>query len=148
RVDGWAGIADRFDVELPELAVAAGLRPVVSEHPAGERQLYGLRPGLHPVLDVRSGDPRGRLRPQRPRLAVLGRRGEPEQLLLDDVGHLADAALEDRGLLEQWRLDRAVAVARSKVRGDPFQARKRNAIRRKQVAGASRSAEGRHRPRS
>ena len=32
RVDGRPGIADRLDVELPELAVAAGLRAVVAEH--------------------------------------------------------------------------------------------------------------------
>ena len=72
--------------------------------------------------------PGGRLRAERPRLALLGPRREPEQLLLDDVGDLADAALEDRGLLEQRRLDRLVAVALGEVGGDPLEPRERGAL--------------------
>ena len=105
-VDGRPGVADRLDVELPELAVAAGLRPVVAEHRPGLGQLHRLRPGLHPVLDIGPDDAGRRLRAERPCLAFLGPRREPEELLLDDVGDLADAALEDVGLLEQRRLDR------------------------------------------
>ena len=112
------GVADRLDVELPELAVAAGLRAVVAEHRPGRRQLHRLRPGLHAVLDVGTDDARGGLRAQCPRLRLLRARREPEQLLLDDVGDLADPALEDRRLLEQRRLDRPVAVAGGEVGGD------------------------------
>ena len=65
-VDRRARVADRLDVELPELAVAARLRPVVAEHRPGLGQLDRLRPGLHPVLDVGADDPGGRLGPERP----------------------------------------------------------------------------------
>ena len=34
-VDRGTRIADRLDVELPELPIAPGLRPVVAEHRAG-----------------------------------------------------------------------------------------------------------------
>ena len=50
------------------------------------------------------------------------RGGEPEELLLDDVGRLAEAALEDRRLLEQRRLDLAVAVAAGEVVGESLEA--------------------------
>ena len=65
---------------------------------------------------------------------LLGPRREPEELLLDDVGDLADAALEDVGLLEQRRLDPPVAVARGEVRGEALEARPASA-----VSGGSRS---------
>ncbi len=146
RIDRRTRVADRLDVELPELAVAPGLRPVVAEHRTGLGQLHRLRPGLHPVLDVGADDAGGRLRPERPRLAVLGPRREPEQLLLDDVGDLADPALEDVGLLEQRRLDALVAVARREVGGQPFEARPRRRLGRQEVAGAAWGSEGGHRP--
>ena len=47
----------------------------------------------------------------------------PEELLLDDVRDLADAALEDRAQLEERRLHLAVAVAPGEVAGDPLEAR-------------------------
>ena len=65
------GIADRLDVPLPELAVAAGLRPVVAEHRPEQRQPHRLRPGLHAVLDVGADDARRRLGPERPALALV-----------------------------------------------------------------------------
>ena len=139
------GIADRLDVELPELAVAAGLRAVVAEHRAGLGQLHRLRPGLHPVLDVGADDAGGRLRAERPRLALLGPRREPEELLLDDVGDLADAALEDVGQLEQRRLDPAVAVARGEVGGQALEPRPGRGLGRQQVARPARRSEGGHR---
>ena len=98
------------------------------------------------MLDVGADDAGGRLRAERPRLAVLGPRREPEQLLLDDVGDLADPALEDGGLLEERGLDALVAVSRGKVRRQPFEARPRRRLGRQEVAGAARGAEGGHRP--
>ena len=76
------------------------------------------------------------------RLGLLGPRREPEELLLDDVGDLADAALEDVGLLEQRRLDPAVAVARGEVGGEPLEAGPGRRLRRQQVARAARGSEG------
>ena len=89
--------------------------------------------------------PGGRLGPQRPALAVLLARLEQEQLLLDDVGDLADPPLVDGRLLEQRRLDRVVAVAGGELRGDPLQARQPDPVGRQQVARASGGAEGGHR---
>ncbi len=96
------------------------------------------------MLDVGAGDAGGRLRTERPRFALLGPRREPEELLLDDVGHLADATLEDIGELEQRRLDPAVAIARGEVRGEAFEPRPGGGLGRQQVAGATRCAEGGH----
>ena len=137
-VDGRPRVADRLDVELPELAVAAGLRAVVAEHRAGLGQLDRLRPGLHPVLDVGADDAGRRLRAQRPGLGLLGPRGEPEELLLDDVGDLADPALEDVGQLEQRRFDAPVAIARGEVRGEPLEPASRSRSR----AAAGRACRG------
>jgi hypothetical protein len=145
RVDGGAGVADGLDVELPELPVATRLRAVVAEHRADLVDLHRLRPGLHAVLDVGADDARGRLRAERPRLRLLRARGDPEQLLLDDVGDLAHAALEDRRLLEHGGLDAAVAVARGEVRGQPLEPGPAGRLGRQQVARAPRGLEGRHR---
>ena len=75
------------------------------------------------MLHVGADDARGGLRPERPALAVLVAGLQEEQLLLDDVGDLADPSLEHGDLLEQRRLDRVVAVACRKVGGDSFQPR-------------------------
>ena len=144
-VDGRPGVADRLDVELPELAIATGLWPVVAEHRPDLAQLHRLRPGLHPVLDVGTDDAGGRLGTERPGLAVLGPRGEAEELLLDDVGDLADAALEDVGQLEHRRLDPPVAIAGGEVGGEPLEARPGRRFGRQQVAGPARGSEGGHR---
>ena len=144
-VDRRSRIPDRLHVELPELAVAPGLRAVVAEHRAGRRELHRLGQRLHPVLDVRPHDPGRRLRAERPRLGLLGPGRDPEQLLLDDVRDLADPALEHRRLLEQRGLDRPVAVAIRQARGDPRQAVEDRALLRQQVSGAPGGAEGGHR---
>ena len=65
-IDGRSRVADRLDVELPELAVATGLWAVVPEHRPDLEHLDRLRPGLHPVLDIRPDDAGGRLGSQRP----------------------------------------------------------------------------------
>ena len=147
-VDPGARVADRLDVELPELAEPTGLRPVIAEHRPGHRQLHGLRERLEAVLDVRPDDAGGGLRPERPGLALLGPRREAEQLLLDRVGDLAEAALEHAGLLEHRRLDLAVAVVPGEVRGDRLEAAQRRALGRQEVTGAARGTEGRHRRKS
>ena len=143
-VDRRPRVADRLDVELPELAVAARLRPVVAEHRADQGQLHRLGPGLHPVLDIGPHDPGGRFGTERPRLRLVGPRREPEELLLDGVGRLAQAALEDRGLLEQRGLDLPVAVARSELGGEALEASPGRALVGQQVAGPARSAVGGH----
>ena len=137
RVDRRSRVADRLDVPLPELPEATRLRPVVAEHRAGKAEPHRLRPRLHPVLDVGPANAGGRLRAQRPRLALLAAAGQDaEQLLLDDVGDGADAALEDGSLLEERRLHVAVAVAGGKVAADPLEARERDALIGQEIPGA------------
>ncbi len=145
RVDGRTGVADGLDVELPELAVAARLGTVVPEHRPGLGELDRLGPGLHPVLDVRPDDPGGRLGAERPALGVLGPGREPEELLLDDVGHLADPALEDVGQLEHRRLDPAIAIACGQVGCEALQAGPGRGLGRQEVARAARRSKVGHR---
>ena len=95
------------------------------------------------MLDVGPADARGRLRPERPRLPLFApARRHPEELLLHDVGDRADPALEERGLLEQRRLDHAVAVAGGQLQGGALEARERGPLVGQQVAGAPRGAKG------
>ena len=122
RVHGRARIADSLGVPLPELAVAAGLRAVVAEHRTEHRVSFtGCGQRLHAVLDERPHDAGRGLGPERPRLRLLGPRREPEQLLLDHVGRLADAALEDGRLLEERDLHLAIAVPGRERAGDPLE---------------------------
>ena len=106
RIDRRPGVADGLDVPLPELAVAAGLRPVVAEHRPAQAEPHRLRQGLHAVLDVGAHD----ARPSPPAAAPSdspsspSRRRHAEELLLHDVGGRADAALEDLALLEERRV--------------------------------------------
>ena len=100
------------------------------------------------MLDVGAHDPGGGLRAERPRLGLFGARRDPEQLLLDDVRHLADAALEDLGLFDEGRLDLAVAVPGGKLRGGPFEARPGDPLGGQDVAGAPRGLEARHQGRT
>ena len=143
-VDRRTRVADHLHVELAELAVAAGLRAVVAEHRAGHREAHGLRPRLHAVLDVGAHDAGRRLGPERPGLRLVAARGEPEELLLHDVGHVADAALEHGRLLEQRRLDRPEAIAAREVRRDPLEGERARPVGRQDVARAPWGAEGGH----
>ena len=100
-VDVRAGKAERLDVELVELAVAALLRPLVAEHrphrPQAQRAVVE-----RVVLDHRAHDAGGGLGAQR-ELVAVHRVGEGVHLLLDDVGHLAQAAHEQRRRLDDRR---------------------------------------------
>ena len=107
-VDVGSGEAQRLDVELVELAVAALLRPLVAEHRA--RRPHPLRPFVgEVVLDRGADDAGGRLRTQRQALAVQLVL-ERVHLVLDDVGHRADAAHEQRRRLDDRHAKVAVAV--------------------------------------
>jgi hypothetical protein len=99
------------------------------------------------VLDEGADDARRRLRTERPRLGFLGPGHDPEQLLLDDVGHVADAAFEYLGLLDERRLDLAVAVPSSEVGGRPLEARPGGPFGGQDVAGPAWRLEARHRRR-
>ena len=81
-------------------------------------------------------------RAQRSRSLVAASGLDPEELLLDDVGDLADAALEHLGLLEEGRLDGLVAVVGGQVAGEALEAAGTRPARR---AGghACRAASGR-----
>ncbi len=144
-IDRRTGIPDGLHVPLPELAEPPGLRPVVAEHRTEQRDLDRLRPGLEAVLDIGSCDARRRLRSQRPALALLAAAGsDAEELLLDDVGGGPDAAFEDLATLEEWRLDRGVAVAVCQVPGQFLEALPGGSLVREQVARAPWGAEGGH----
>src|SRR5262249_47437379 len=67
----------------------------------------------HAVRDERAHDAGGRLRPQGEALSAL--RGEGVHLLLDDVGVLADRALEERGVLDDGHADLLVSVLRKQL---------------------------------
>ena len=97
------------------------------------------------MLDVGPDDAGGGFRSQRESLGLLGSRRQAEEFLLDDVGDLADATLEDRRGLEQGRLDAPVAVAGAQPLRELLQARPDRRIGWQEVAGATRRSKGRHR---
>ena len=99
--------ADRLDADLLQLAVAAGLRALVAEERARVTQLDRQRAAVQAVFDHRAHHPGGALRPQRHRAVAAV--GERVHLLGHHVGGLADAAGEQRGVLEDGQLDIAVA---------------------------------------
>jgi hypothetical protein len=104
------GHADQLDADLVELALAALLRPLVAEHRPGieefQRHVLGEAERRH-----RARDAGGVLRPQHDVLPALV--GEGVHLLGDDVGRVAEAALEDVDELEDRRDDLREAVERS-----------------------------------
>ena len=106
---------DRLGAQLVVLAVAPRLRPLVAEHRAVVPELHRLRPLVQAVLDVRARQTRRRaLGAQRHRAPALVL--ERVHLLAHDVGGLADAALEEPGLLELGRDDAPVAVSAEDAR--------------------------------
>jgi hypothetical protein len=140
-VDRGIGAADRLDAQLPVLAVAALLRPVVTPERPDRVELLRLRLAMEPVLDVGARDRRGALGPQgqRASAAVL----ERVRLLLDDVRPLARRADDQVGILDPRRLDRPVAVEAADLlhrRRHPTPA---GLLGREDVVGAARRLERR-----
>ena len=88
----------RLDVELPELAELAALRRRVPVHGPDEEGLHRLWLSVQAVLDVRAGDRRRALRPERQRAVASVR--ECVHLFLDDVGAPAGRAREEPRVLE------------------------------------------------
>ena len=101
-------VAERFHVELMELAIPARLGPLVPEHGPHGVQLDGLRVHEQTVLDVRAQEPGRRLGPQRHGIAapIL----ERVHLLLNDVGRLADAPGEEFSALKDRQANLLIAV--------------------------------------
>ena len=129
----WAGSADAVGLgaHLPELAVAAGLHPLVAKHrpevvPAGDR--LALWP---PRARRRRAPRRGALRAQGQASARLVLEGV--HLLPDDVGRLAHAADEERGVLDQRRADLLVAEAAERLARARLQEVPDRDVRRKEV---------------
>src|SRR3990172_3781602 len=102
-------LAERLDVGWGDLPGAPRLRALVAEHGAGRVEAYGLGLDLEAVLDVGAQERRGRLGPERERVAAAVVEGV--HLLLDDVGLVADPAREELGALEERQPDLPVAVA-------------------------------------
>src|SRR5439155_17081307 len=98
EVRGGIGRANRLDVELVELAIAPGLRPVVAKDGADRVDFDRLRPGVHAVLDVGPDGAGGEFGTQREHVvaAVL----ERINFLVDDICAFANAAREKRYILE------------------------------------------------
>ena len=90
--------------------------------------------------------PGGRLRAERPRSPSSVRGASRKSSFSTTSVTSPTPALEDRGLLEQRRLDLAVAVARGEVAASRSSRTRR--ARREQVARAARGAEGGHRRKS
>ena len=99
--------ADRLDADLLQLAVAARLRALVAEERPGVAELDRQRAAVQSVLDHRADDAGRAFGPQRDRAVTAV--GERVHLLGDHIGGFADAAGEQRGVLEDRQLDVAVA---------------------------------------
>ena len=100
--------ADRLDIQLPVLAEASLLRTPVAVDRLVRVELLRLRLAVQAVLEVGAHDRSSRLgaKRERPVAAVL----ERVHLLRDDVRPLPGRAREEVGLLEDGRVDPAIAV--------------------------------------
>ena len=112
RISSHSTVRTRLAVDLGaglvELALAPQLRALVAEH---RPRVPDPRPAGalgQPALDGGAHAPGGVLRAQRDALALPVLEGV--HLLLDDVGGLADRALEQRGALDQRGAHLGVAV--------------------------------------
>ena len=101
-----------------ELAVAARLRPLAPEHGA---HAPDSQPAFaqQPVGDHRAHDACGRLGPQGD--VILALVDEAEHFLLDDVGKIADRALEQLRLLDDGHAEFLVPVAGEYLPRDALQ---------------------------
>ena len=98
---------ETLHADLVELPLATHLRTLVAEHRAEVPQPLGQRV-QQAVLQHRAHAARGAFRAQRQAVAVAV--GEGVHLLLDDVGDLADGALEQLRGLQQRKTDLAVRM--------------------------------------
>jgi hypothetical protein len=101
--------ADRLQVELVELPVPAGLGALVPEGGAAGPHLHGQRALVQVVFEHRAQHAGGELGAQRDLAAAAVLEGV--HLLAHHVARFADAADEQRGVLEDRGLDGAVAGA-------------------------------------
>src|SRR5262249_54200720 len=125
---------DDLRSDLPELTVAPGLRPAVTEHRSQIPEAMDPPLGREAALERGRPPPRRALGPEREvaALQVL----EAIHLLLDYVARFAGGAREQLVRLEDWRSDLAVAVALqhlARPRFDPLPALE---LIRQEVAGA------------
>src|SRR5581483_5460901 len=107
RIDIRTGKADRFDIELVELTVAARLWRFMAEHRTYAPELVPLA-AEHAVGNERADHSGGRFRAQGEALASL--RLERVHLLTDNIGELADRALEECGGLDERYTHLLVAI--------------------------------------
>ena len=108
-VDVWAVVAECFDADLVELAVAAFLRPFAAEHRPHVPEF--LRAVVQKVVFDDGAQAGGRsLGAQAEADGVVGI-GEGVHFFADDVGFFADGADKQAGLLDDGRADLAVTEA-------------------------------------
>ena len=141
--------ADGLDADLLQLAVAAGLGALVAEERAGVTQLDRQRAAVQTVLDHRTHHPGGALGPKRHRAVAAV--GEGVHLLGHHVGGLADAAGEQRGVLEDRQFDVAVSgpaggVQQSRADRDELRRIRRDVVRDALRAGKRRKLASRAEP--
>lgn len=108
RVRVRPGEPERLDADLMKLTVTAALRALVTEHGTDVPQALGAVI-QQVVLDRRAHDSRRIFGTHRQMLAVE-RVGEAVHLLLDDVGHFADAAREQLRMFDDRRANVLIAV--------------------------------------
>src|SRR5258708_121093 len=105
-------------IDLMELAVASRLRPFAPEHrthaPDAQAPL-----AQHSVRNDGADDAGGRLGAQRD--VILALVDEAEHLLLDDIGKVADRALEQLRLLDHGNAEFFVTVTREDLSRDALQ---------------------------
>ena len=122
-IDVRPGIAERLDVELMELPIAALLLLFVAEHRAHRPQPQ--RPVVQRVvLDHRAHDAGSGLGTQG-QLVAVHRVAPGVHLLLDDVGHLAQAAHEQRAVALHHRAHARLEPLPQRGVGQPLGARHR-----------------------
>ncbi len=141
RLRAGAGRPDDLRADLEKLAVAALLRALAAELRADVIELLQQSLLAELVLDIGADDAGGVLRPQGERLRLFrlcARLVLPGvHLLGDDVGLLAHAAGEERGVLEDGCANLAEVVAGKDAARGSIDVVPQLGFRRQQVAGAA-----------
>ena len=134
RIDVRTLETERLGIDLVKLTVAARLRPLAPEH-------RPHAPHFEPVLAQQAvrnhgaHDAGGRLRPQRD--VILALIDEAEHLFLDDVGEVADRALEELRLLDDGNAKFLVAVAGEHLAGSALEVLPGRRLCRQHVVNAA-----------